>query len=582
MHPYLWIPLAACVASSLTAGMIFARDPGSRANRQLALLGCCTAFWAMCEVVWNASDDPEQVLGLVRLSTLAWVWLGPLCLHLFVAAAEERVSWAERALPIGYGLAGTVLVLAWTTDWLHRSVVRTSWGWAYEFGPLFPAYYALTLAGFGLGFWSAVRVYGRYASPAERSQGRVVLLALGTPLVMASLTDGLLPMLGVQLPRLGTISLAWMGGIIAWSYFHFGYSLLAPGRFAPEILESLGDGVILVRLNGVVRNVNRGTARLLGCPADAVRGLPLRQILPFVSLDPPQEIDDREGELCVGPDRRIPVSISSSLLRDKRGLPIGVVLIVRDLREVVALRHRLVTSGRLAAVGQLAAGIAHEINNPIAYVRSNLGVLREHWQALEKELADDAGPHARELLDEGHDVIAECLEGVDRAAAIVRDVKGFSHAGEGQRQTVDLAPLLDRVLRIAEPQLRGRVAHVERDYAPTPPVPCAPQELQQVFLNLVLNAAQAVRPEGSIAVRTGVEGDSAVIVVEDDGCGISPDVMGRIFDPFFTTKPVGEGTGLGLAISYQIVRNHGGEIRVSSEPGVGTRFQVRLPLESAA
>jgi signal transduction histidine kinase len=577
MHPYVWIPLLACAASAFTAGMILARDPAARVNRQLALLGVCTAFWALCEVLWNTSRDPEVALRFVKLSALGWIWVGPIVLSGCLAAAEEPAPWAKRLLRVGYATGAALIVLEWTTDWLHPRVVPTSWGWGYEFGPLFPIYYLLSMGGVGLGIRAGVRAYRRYASPAERSQGVLALGAVAVPLVVGSLTDGFLPAVGIQVPRLGTSALALLGATVAWSYFRFGYSLLSSGRFAPEILESLADGVVLVRPNGHVRIANGGMGRLLGCPAEAVQGRHLRQLLPFVPLHPPTEVDDLEGDLCSISGLRIPVSVSTSLVRDRRGLPIGVVLIVHDLREIVALRNRLVTSGRLAAVGQLAAGIAHEINNPIAYVRSNLGMLEGYWEELEKELDSERRGRLKDVVEEGRELIAESLEGIDRAAAIVRDVKGFSHAGEGERIPVDLNPLLDRVLRIAEPQLRNR-ARVEKHYAQLPPIPCVPQELQQVFLNLVLNAGQAVRPGGRISIRTALEEDAVVVTVEDEGCGIAAEDVERIFDPFFTTKPVGEGTGLGLAISYQIVRSHGGEISVESRSGQGTRFSIRLPV----
>jgi two-component system NtrC family sensor kinase len=269
------------------------------------------------------------------------------------------------------------------------------------------------------------------------------------------------------------------------------------------------------------------------------------------------------------------------LLRDRQGHPIGVVVVLRDLAELVSLRSRLALSGRLAAVGELAAGIAHEINNPLAFVRANLCALRRSWDALGVEVEKAAtGPAATGLLADGEELIEESLEGVDRAVAIIRDVRGLSHGGGDRREPASLNALLDGVLRIASPQLRGRIA-VEKHYAPDlPPISCAPQELQQVFLNLVLNAAQAIGHEGSICVTTRRDGGWVVATVEDDGCGIPPDVIERVFDPFFTTKAVGEGTGLGLGIAYEIVRRHRGEIRVESEVGSGARFRVRLPLDA--
>jgi len=243
--------------------------------------------------------------------------------------------------------------------------------------------------------------------------------------------------------------------------------------------------------------------------------------------------------------------------------------------EAAALRQR-----RLAAMGELAAGIAHEINNPLAYVRANLSLLRQHWESLGTELEKSgvSGP-CDELIAEGAEMIDESLEGVDRASAIVRDVKGLAHAGGGERSMADLNELLDGVLRMAAPQLRV-TAVVEKEYGEVPLVPCAPQELQQVFLNLILNASQAIVDRGTIRVRTEAQDESVTAWIEDDGCGIEPSLLDRIFDPFFTTKPVGEGTGLGLGIAHEIVRKHGGEITIDSKPGRGTVFGVRLPVRA--
>jgi len=161
----------------------------------------------------------------------------------------------------------------------------------------------------------------------------------------------------------------------------------------------------------------------------------------------------------------------------------------------------------------------------------------------------------------------------------VRDVRGLARGGGGRRELADLRSLVDGVLRMAAPQLRERI-RVERRFEATAPVRCAPQELQQVFLNLVLNAAQAIAERGTIRIATERQDDQVVVHVDDDGCGISPEHLDRIFDPFFTTKAAGEGSGLGLGIAHGIVRSHGGEIRVESQPGRGSRFSVHLPIDA--
>ena len=158
----------------------------------------------------------------------------------------------------------------------------------------------------------------------------------------------------------------------------------------------------------------------------------------------------------------------------------------------------------------------------------------------------------------------------------MRGVRAFSHAGAGVFEPTDLNEAVRSALRIAGPQI-PRDATVETVFADLPPVRANPQQLQQVVLNLVVNAAQAIGPGGSIRVVTERHGRGVQVRVEDDGCGMPREVQERIFDPFFTTKPVGQGTGLGLSISYQILQEHGGEVAVDSAPGRGTRFRVRLP-----
>jgi signal transduction histidine kinase len=257
------------------------------------------------------------------------------------------------------------------------------------------------------------------------------------------------------------------------------------------------------------------------------------------------------------------VAVASTLLRDRQGSALGHVLVVRDLAEITSLRHGLLLSGRLAAVGELAAGIAHEINNPLAIAKANLALLREHWEVFADSVRKPDDPaRATALLAEGEELIDESLEGVERAASIVRDVRGLAHAGSRRRELTDLNQLLDGVLRMAAPQLRKH-ATVHKAWGALPPITCVPQEIQQVFLNVVLNAGQAIGAAGHIWMVSRVDGEQVVVDVEDDGGGIAPDILEKIFDPFFTTKPVGEGTGLGLSIAYGIVRNHGGEIRSS-------------------
>jgi signal transduction histidine kinase len=385
--------------------------------------------------------------------------------------------------------------------------------------------------------------------------------------------------LGHQLPRLGAASISLLALTIGLTFLRYGYSMLAPGAFSHEILSTIREGVVLLRLDGVIHSANTGMGRLLGISAPSLEGRPIAELCDIALPNASEPVQDRECSLLPPERDPVPVSVCTSVLRDKQQNAIGIVLVARDLREIESLRSRLITSGRLASVGQLAAGIAHEINNPVAYVRANLGSLGSLIESL-----DAGGAMQREHRDEladGRELIAESLDGVDRVAAIVRDVKSFSHAGAAGLERVEIRPLLESVLRVAGPQLRYG-ATVETSFGQIPAVRGSAQQLQQVFLNLVMNASQAVDDTGTIQLSTLAEGGRVVILIEDDGYGIPADQLARVFDPFFTTKPVGEGTGLGLSISYQIVTSHHGELTVESEPGRGTCFRVELPAANDA
>lgn len=261
-------------------------------------------------------------------------------------------------------------------------------------------------------------------------------------------------------------------------------------------------------------------------------------------------------------------------------------------------QEQLLQSEKLASIGQLAAGVAHEINNPIGYVHSNLGSLQEYVGNLfalidvyERAMrAPD--PHAmrgeiddtRERLDVDFisrdlpQLLTESRQGIERVTRIVRDLRDFSRSDRDHAwRLADLHAGLDSTINIVWNELRYK-ATLEKDYGTLPMIECLQSELNQVFMNLLLNAGQAIDDQGVISVRTGHEPGQVWVEVGDNGGGIAPEALQRIFDPFFTTKAVGKGTGLGLSISYGIVAKHHGRIEVDSTPQSGSRFRVILPV----
>ncbi len=307
------------------------------------------------------------------------------------------------------------------------------------------------------------------------------------------------------------------------------------------------------------------------------------------------------------------------LVRDEQGVPIEVIGAMTDItsrkqmeeslqrkgeeqQQLIArlqeAQNQLLQSEKMASIGQLAAGVAHEINNPVGFVNSNMnalrgyvttlfGVIHELEECVKKQAPQPpllealAAIRARAdlgfLEDDVNDLVRESMDGLKRVKDIVQALKDFSHVDENEWQVADLHEGLESTLKIVANEIKYK-ATIDKQYGELPPIPCLASQVNQVFMNLLVNAGHAIGEGGVITIRTGVEGDMACISVTDTGCGIAPENLTRIFEPFFTTKPIGSGTGLGLSLSYGIINKHGGRIDVASTVGRGTTFTIRLPL----
>jgi PAS domain S-box-containing protein len=300
------------------------------------------------------------------------------------------------------------------------------------------------------------------------------------------------------------------------------------------------------------------------------------------------------------------------LICDDRGTPVEVIgaltditvrkLMEQEQQQLIArlseAHDQLLQSEKMASIGQLAAGVAHEINNPIGFVNSNMGTLRhyvgtllsvidQYGQAVQQ--AAPGSPLATQIeaigrkADLGYlkediaDLVSESMDGLKRVKDIVQALKDFSHVGQMDWQYADVHSGIDTTLNIVANEIKYK-ATVEKHYGKLPEIKCLASQLNQVFMNLLVNAAQAIQSKGVITIATGASEGWVWVRISDNGCGIAPENLKRVFEPFFTTKPVGSGTGLGLSLSYSIVNKHGGRIDVASKPGVGTVFTIRLPV----
>jgi two-component system cell cycle sensor histidine kinase/response regulator CckA len=348
-----------------------------------------------------------------------------------------------------------------------------------------------------------------------------------------------------------------------------------------DLVDGAPDGVAILR-GPIMVYLNARAAKLLGLenaqlglgrvitdflhPDDRERAATrIRKLIQTGGLDERAEYRSIDGR---GEEHTVEIS---SIPIEYQGGP-AVLAFARDVTERKRMEIKLLEADRLTALGVLSAGVAHEINNPLAYVLLNL-------EYLKRELPKAASDPAR--IESLMVRVQDACHGADRVASIVRDLRTFARGEETARQPVSLETVIEAAVNIAYPEIRTR-ARLERRYQTVPAVDGNAGRLEQVFLNLLLNATQAFE-EGtdeavnSIRVSLRSEGDQVVAEVADNGPGIPAELLGRIFDPFFTTKPVGVGTGLGLPICRGIVQTHGGEITVDSKPGSGAIFTLTFP-----
>ena len=398
--------------------------------------------------------------------------------------------------------------------------------------------------------------------------------------------------------------------------------IFAAARQWSDSFDAMSDGVSIHSADRTILNVNRAVCRLLGKTAEEMIGKKCFQVFhntksPIVGC--PLEIAIRSGmqehieieESML--DKWLAVSISPIL--DASGNITRIVHTIRDItlqkkadKDLKETQSQMLQSEKMASIGQLAAGVAHEINNPVSFVSSNLKTLTDYQQSIGQIISEyrqlfhrlsdpnGGGPDMIEIeslatileekesdLDIAHiledvpNLIHESCEGLDRIKKIVLDLKNFSHPGEDVLKMADINQNIDSTLNIVWSELKYK-ATIIKDYGDLPQTICYPQQINQVLMNLLVNAAQAIEKQGEIRITTREVGGNVEIIISDTGQGIAAKNLSRIFDPFFTTKAVGKGTGLGLNVTYNIVKKHNGSIDVQSEPGKGATFTVRIPV----
>lgn len=418
--------------------------------------------------------------------------------------------------------------------------------------------------------------------------------------------------------------------------------------FYDRLIHSMHDLLIVSDPAGQVVSINRATCEILGFDEEHIRKHKVQDLVKLGTGEQDWFADQLSAQRnymadiflvnCNG--EQFPMSMSCSPLQDAEQNLTGFILTLQDnsqrikaevaknkaydktrklndellqINEEVEAKNaelgeaykrlkdsqvQILQQEKMASIGQLAAGVAHEINNPMGFITSNLGTLEKYLDRLnifiaqqtrligEQVAAEDCVELNSErkklkidyLLEDSRDLLDESLDGAARVKLIVQNLKTFSRLDQDNEQLADINECLESTINIAWNELKYKVS-LEKDYGPLPELNCYPQKLNQVFLNMLVNAAQAIEGKGIVKVSTREEQGAIIVEISDTGCGIPEESLTRIFEPFYTTKEVGKGTGLGMSISYEIIKEHGGDIQVVSAVGKGTTFTIRLPLD---
>ena len=386
-----------------------------------------------------------------------------------------------------------------------------------------------------------------------------------------------------------------------------------------QLIASISSILIALDGDGLVTQWNRTAEKVFGIPAVEVQGQPFencgiqwdnKEILQAVSECRTKGLQTRVDDILFRRADGREGFLGITLNPFEGDSNPGVLILGADITDRRVLENQLLQAQKLESIGQLAAGVAHEINNPVGFISSNLTTLDGYrknitdligaylqLEGIVRERASLSGDTdlmsfldtvraLREkadvdfILGDFENIIAESVEGTERVKKIVQDLKDFSHVDQAELKRANLNKGLDSTLNIAWNEIKYK-AVVSKDYAEIPGVYCYPQQINQVFMNILVNAAQAIEGKGEIRISTRLLDDGNPRVetrISDTGKGIPPEDLAKIFDPFFTTKPVGKGTGLGLSLAYNIVKKHRGELRVESEVGKGSTFIIELPV----
>lgn len=587
MHPQVYLSVLtglAVAAVGLYAGL---QPERTVAHWLVIALMLSMLLWAVGVGLWRLLPDSQAQETALMLGFVGAFCTPPLWLLLADRFTRSRLLERRPGFQAAVIVPSALSVLVVLTNASHRLFVQgfdhqamgQIEGFAFA-GPLFwvSLGWALALVAGGIGLYLS----SAFQLVASRDLGRGVALgtaALGPMAASAALTSAELDFTPIGMGA--SVSMLF---VLNWRYRIL--DTLPVAR--RHVIDHLTDGVLVTDLGGRILHLNPATEKILESSASNLLRRPIWAALAGAVVDVDEaEVESLASALASGSDPLLrefqtrdgrAIEVSADCVRGEDGEPVGFYAVLRDRTERRSYESFLRNSQRLETAAALAAGIAHEVNSPLAYVCSNLRHIDRTIDRIAEQLASFSGEKSEEV-EELRMVIAESIDGVQRISGIVDRMRRFTSLAQSEIGEVDVNAIAGEVLKMAALHRRPSV---ELHFDPgerLPPVQGSSEYLIQAVLNLAINGVQAVSAQGGGAVRMATLpcDEGVTIRVSDDGPGIPATIRDRILEPFFTTKSPGEGSGLGLAITYDIIREHRGVLEFHSEEGKGTSFTVRLP-----
>ena len=602
------------------------KNPHAPINRACALLLSCFVAWSFAMIfVHNKYTAKETVFFYEKIASYGWCFFSIHLITLVLIFKKQRNIFASRYYLLLYLPPLVVFLMQITFNTVAADFILKWYGWAGVWKmhsvTLFYVFYTTVYTLTAL--YMLIRYYKTVENHLVKKQAQMLIIAVCITFFTGFTTDLILPLFFkyYEIPDIADIIFILAFVIFVYIISRYKFLSVTKSFISENILKTMSECFLLLNSEACIVNINEATKKLLGYKEKELLNThiskivkPVNRLSTFYANIKVRDILSEEVFFITKSHQKIYVSFSHSLIRNHEQKIAGIVCLGRDIstrkaaeeqlkktyEELKSTETQLRKSAKMAEIGQLAAGVAHEINNPTSFIISNLEVLRSYTSDILKairycndkpkeffnddtlksviaEINEIKTQQQIDYINEDFETMLNEIEtGAHRIKDIVLSLKNFSHPDTTDGQLVDINLEVENTIALLKSELKYN-CEVITELNPIDPIHGNPRLIEQALLNIIINASQAMQTKGQIIIKTYQSADDIRVLISDTGKGIKPRDIDKIFDPFFTTKNVGDGTGLGLSITYGIIQRHGGSIDVTSEIDKGTTFKITLP-----